>query len=906
MQGGQPGMMPMQGMQPGMMPMQGMQPGMMPMQGVQPGMMPMQGVQPGMMPMQGVQPGMMPMQGVQPGMMPMQGVQPGMNVYGGVVYQQPGMMPQGMPAQAVPAQGMPVQPAAQAVPPQGIPAQPVPAQPIQQGIPAGQPAGGAAPQNASPIFASGGNGSSGMNGASSRSGSRAGSKSSKKKSNDVSPAARNLIAIGGLVVVAGLGWLLVQKKGKDPADAPIQVSVTEDGGFDVNFHNPLENVRKPAGEEDVFAEQMAAMNENFQAPDFESVRHALQSSDYDRARASLGNAEKMKLTKEDQERLTRLQTITKFAEEFYSDIGKKLNSGLNQVELCNGEYYLVETKNGSATIQIEGHPQHFTLTESRRRNHDLFDIFYRHFYAQAAERGDMNPSLRYAAFLLTTRDDSMEKATSLIAQALKSPDEATHTSARHIGDEFGINGLGAMTNQALEADADAKAPENAEAGKTEEADAAAAEKEAEAEKAPEKTADAESDADADKKSKKKKSKKDKKSAEGAETGADPEDAAAKAAKEKADAEEAAKEQERKKARHATEWKQMTTSIRQDISWRRISSAKSNLLQLEKLAETDEEKEECERLSALADNMSLFVTGIAGRMGEFTPMSTVTVDGIEIGIVESVPGRLIVRDQGVNRVYTTENLNPKLAEWLMGKPKTADDFVLYGTYLAMDPDGDRAKAKSHWTSAVKEGFDKETIDLLMKELEVPLPDAGRAPTQTNVRNPRARAQQSAEPQTIPRGEDYENALAKLKKEFAKDYAKEDMRSQKVLADKFLKMSQMAKRPADEAYAMTEEAVRMALAHSFFETAYDAYLVQENRFGRDTYQDRMKMIEEAKPDARGKSSASELTDCALRMGLDAVQRKKKIDANQMLNTAKRSASGVQNQRVRDLERQLMMMK
>ncbi|MBQ4143499.1 MAG: hypothetical protein IJD43_08500 [Thermoguttaceae bacterium] len=896
-----------QNVQPGMMPMQGVQPGVMPMQagyagGVvyqQPGMMPMQGVQPGMMPMQagyagGVvyqQPGMMPMQGVQPGMMPMQA-----GYAGGVVYQQPGMAAQGMPVQPA------AQPVQQGIPAQGVPVQPAPqggvqgnAQGAAQGVQASQSAGASAPQDPASLFASGGNA------AAPRPASRSGNKSSKKKSNDVSPMVRNIIAIGGLVIVGILGWLFIQKKGNDPSDPSISASATENG--DVRLGSQNGSAQSPAGDEDVFSKPLA-VDEDFQTPDFESVRHALQSTEYDRARVSLEKAEKMKLTKEDQKRLARLQTVTKYAEEFYSDIEKKLNSGIKELELCNGEYYLVETKKGSATIQIEGHPLRFTLTEYQRRNHDLFDIFYRHFYSQAVERGDMDPPLRYAAFLLSTREDAVEKATALLALALKSPDETTYMNARHIGDEFGINGLGAMTNQALEEEAKT-AEANAEANAEGEKNAAEADKKTDADgdaeaKNPQEEA---SDADAEKKSKKKKSKKTKDASDGDED--------AEKAKKDADAEadaaaEAAKEQERQKLRHETEWKQMTTAIRQDISWRRISSAQSQIHQLEKLAETDAEKEECERLKSLADNMSLFVTGIAGRMGGFTPMSSVTVDGIEIGIVESMPGRLVVRDQGVNRAYTIENLNPKLVEWLMGKPKTADDFVLYGTYLAMDPEGDRVKAKAHWTSAVKEGFDKDTIDMLMKELDVPLPDAGRAPVQTSARNPRARAQQPAEPQTIPRGEDYENALAKLKKEFAKDYAKEDMRSQKLLAEKFLKMSQMAKRPADEAYAMTEEAVRMALAHSFFETAYDAYLVQESRFGRDTYQDRMKMIEAADPDARGKSSASELTDCAIRMGLDAVQRQKKIDANQMLNVAKRSASGAQNQRVRDLERQLMMMK
>ena len=874
------------------------QPQAMPQQpGMQPGMM---GMQPGMMPMQpGMQPGMM---GMQPGMMPMQ------NLYGGMIYQQPGMVQQvGM--------GQPAQVAQAVVPPQVAPASPMPqavvppsSMPVMGVTPSAQPVSPATPAGGVDSLFGAGSPSSAP-AASARSSAKSGSKNASKgygkssKASGPSPMVRNAMAIGGLLIIAFFAYQLVLKRDRNPEDALIQVRVNEDGGTSVQFNNPLAPKAAPEEAQPMAAaspEEVPAASADFQVPDFDGMMNYLHEFKFSEANQLLAVARGMHLAPANEARLKRMELVVTKSQDFFKNVSKVLQSMTPPQELCEGECSLVEANEKRTIIRINGKNIEFTMAKPKSHGHDLFDIIYRHRFASAIESGNMLPAMEYATFQFVAPDGNREKAQKLFNQIVEKGNDTDRENVHLILEEFGVNGLGALADSGEAARADAKEEPAAEEPKESEKTDQTANAEEKTKK--DATSDAEygeaKDENADSGSEKvaKSGKKSKKSAE--KTDSEAESAAA------AEKEKSARELER----HQNEWKQIATSVRQDVGARRIASAKRNLTQLEKIAETDEEKHEIDRLTALTDYMESFTAWVGNHMGDFTPASTVNVNGQDLGIVESASGRLVIREQGVNKTYTTENLNPKLVDWLVGKSlKEADDYVLYGAYLAMDPEGDRAKAKTFWSTAISKGFSKDSIDLIMEELEVPLVDSGRRPSQQTVRNPRGKNQSAAaEPQTIPTGEDREKALAKLQKDFAKDYATDDRGAQSRLAKKFLKMAQAADRSPDEAYVMAEEAVRMAAEHSFFETAYQALMVQESRFGRDTYQDRLALIQKADPTARGQSSANELASCAVNMGVDAIQRGKKIEANQMLNIARKNAKGPEVQRVRELERMISTMK
>ncbi|MBQ6109715.1 MAG: hypothetical protein IJK97_15995, partial [Thermoguttaceae bacterium] len=383
------------------------------------------------------------------------------------------------------------------------------------------------------------------------------------------------------------------------------------------------------------------------------------------------------------------------------------------------------------------------------------------------------------------------------------------------------------------------------------------------------------------------------------------DAEAKAKEEAEDAEKKAKEEALAKERHENEWKQLTNSLRQDLGWQRMARAKQTMNGIEKIAQSDEEKTEAARLQLITDYMDLFVKGVGNRMGNFTPGATLKANGKEIGVVESAPNKLTIRDEGQNFTYTTENLNPKLVEFLMTDHlKEADDYLLYGTYLAMDPDGNREKAKSYWSTAVsKDPRKKDDVEILKAELEVPLIDAGKRPSPVPVVG---RGGKQIEQRTIPIGSDRDKALEDLKKEFASDYAKEDPQSKRKLAEKFVKQAMLPKTPSATAYVMAEEATRLGKESNYFEIACQGYMIHETYYQRDTYQERIDFLKQADPMARGSASEVDYVNMVIAMGFDCVTRGKKIDANQMLNMARGHAKGAQVKKMKQLEMTINQMK
>ena len=699
---------------------------------------------------------------------------------------------------------------------------------------------------------------------------------------------RNIIAVVGLLIVAVLAFMLMNKR------KPIEVAVQEDGTVAVNVNNPLapetptpttQPETAPASEETPEEDTSASEPEsaadvaNQETPDFDAILSAIRKQEYKEADQMLSKASKMNLSEENSERVGRLQLVLKYAELFYNEMMESLTAlkGKVPAELCDGEYGLVEASDKRIIIRIEGKNVKFTKENPTSHGHNLYDIIYRHQFAKQVEDGKVVPALSYSVFEFLSPDCDRDKAVGLLDTVKEKGSENDRKEADAILAEF---------TPKPQVDQTESEPQP-ELAKLEEEKAAPAE-----------VADS-SDGEKEKKEASTgegSSKKKNKLAKGEK------DSEAKAKEEAEDAEKKAKEEALAKERHENEWKQISNALRQELGWQRMAQAKRSMEQLEKIAQSDEEKTEAARLQLITNYMDLFVKGIGNRMGNFTPGTTLKANGKEIGVVESAPNKLMIRDEGQNFTYTTDNLNPKLVEFLVSEHlKEADDYLLYGTYLAMDPEGDRTKAKSYWEKAAsKDSNLKDDVDVLMAELEVPIIDSGKRPNQMPVIG---RGGKPIEQRTIPIGSDHDKALEDLKKEYANDYAKDDPQSKRKLAEKFLKLAQNSKTPSATAYVAAEEATRLGKETNSYEVACQGYMVHEIFYQRDTYQERLDFLKNADPPAR---SEFDFANCAIAMGVDCVQRGKKIDANQMLNTARGHAKGAQIKKMKQLEMMINQMK
>lgn len=690
---------------------------------------------------------------------------------------------------------------------------------------------------------------------------------------------RNIIAVVGLLIVAVLALMLYNKR------KPIEVAVQEDGSVSVNVNNPLDpqpeaptpTVKTPAPEAAPSEPQKETAEAAQESPDFYSIVEAIRNQEYKEADQLLAQASKMNLSQDDSQRVERLKLVLQFASQFYNemmDCLKKLE-GKVPAELCNGEYGLVEANEKRIVIRIEGKNIRFTKDNPTRQGYNLYDIIYRHQFASQVEEGNVDPALSYAVFEFLSPDCDRDKAMKLIDTVNEKGNEKSRKEAEMILAEF---------TKPLVPEADNPEENVQDVAQLEE------EKEAPAKTEESTQTEDENAQTAEKSSKKKKNKVAK------------DDDSESKAKEAEDAEKKAQEEAQAKERHENEWKQLTNSLRQELGWQRMAKARQTMSDVEKIAQSDEEKTEAKRLRLITDYMDLFVKGVGRQMGTYTPGTTLKINGKDMGVVESAPNKLIIRDEGQNYSYSPENLNPRLVEFLVTPNlKTADDYLLYGTYLAMDPEGDRSKAKSHWNTAVsKDSNMKGDVEILMEELDVPLVDSGKRPNQMPLPG---RAGMQAEPRSIPIGTEHDKALEDLKKEYAKFYEKDDAKSKHDLAERFAKLAQNPKTPSATAYVMAEEATRLGKETNSYEIACQGYMVHEIFYQRDTYQERLDFLKNADPPPR---SEFDFTNCAIAMGADCVNRGKKIDANQMLNLARGHAKGAQIKKMKQLEMMINQMK
>jgi hypothetical protein len=97
-----------------------------------------------------------------------------------------------------------------------------------------------------------------------------------------------------------------------------------------------------------------------------------------------------------------------------------------------------------------------------------------------------------------------------------------------------------------------------------------------------------------------------------------------------------------------------------------------------------------------------------------PAEEIMVGQTPIIVVGVDADQLTVRSEGRNQTYRLYDLPRPIVEALAarGFAKDPSSKILLGTYMAMDPQGDRQRARQLWEQAARDG---EDVRELMEEL-----------------------------------------------------------------------------------------------------------------------------------------------------------------------------------------------
>ena len=152
-----------------------------------------------------------------------------------------------------------------------------------------------------------------------------------------------------------------------------------------------------------------------------------------------------------------------------------------------------------------------------------------------------------------------------------------------------------------------------------------------------------------------------------------------------------------------------------LARRDIPAAQAIVAQARANAQSPDDQKTVDKYEKLSEDVREFLRIIGGRVSKFQPSEEVTLGKTRIIVVEARGGRFSFRYGSKILNYTVETL-PTWLVTALADGNLADagpSKELYGAFLAVDPEGDRSRARSLWSEAAKMGI---KIDQLLPSLD----------------------------------------------------------------------------------------------------------------------------------------------------------------------------------------------
>ena len=160
-----------------------------------------------------------------------------------------------------------------------------------------------------------------------------------------------------------------------------------------------------------------------------------------------------------------------------------------------------------------------------------------------------------------------------------------------------------------------------------------------------------------------------------------------------------------------------------MSQRDLTAAHEHFKTAEANSQTPADDTEVERLQIMLDNLDQFWKGLHDAAAKLQPGDELELKDNRVAIVEASRDELMIHVYGRQQRYRVDALPIALVRALVDRSfaSTPGSKVIVGTFLAMDKEGDRGRARVLWEDAAKHG---ESLGRdLLPELDVPLPNVG---------------------------------------------------------------------------------------------------------------------------------------------------------------------------------------
>jgi hypothetical protein len=301
--------------------------------------------------------------------------------------------------------------------------------------------------------------------------------------------------------------------------------------------------------------------------------------------------------------------------------------------------------------------------------------------------------------------------------------------------------------------------------------------------------------------------------------------------------------------------------RMAMSKRDPIGAKLQLKAIAALAQTPEEEAEVARLDTLIGNLREFWKTMAQVASGLQPAQEFTVSGVPVIIVEAGPTQITLRSEGRNQTFAIKSLPRPLVDALVQTSLAANaaNKVLYGTFLAFDPQGDRQLARRVWQQAIAGG--QEIKDLLVELDAAPGGPGGKSGA---GRGPITRTEPPTDPAALQKAEREVHA------QYETDYnAASTVPGKLKLAEKLAEAVATAEVTTEARFVMLRDARDYALAAGRPALACEVIDQLGLYFALDPLEMKIAAVEQTAKAARTAKSAKDLAECALGMVDQAIQ-------------------------------------
>jgi len=319
-----------------------------------------------------------------------------------------------------------------------------------------------------------------------------------------------------------------------------------------------------------------------------------------------------------------------------------------------------------------------------------------------------------------------------------------------------------------------------------------------------------------------------------------------------------------------------------LGQRDLAGARRQLVAAERVAQSQPDLDRVTRLETMVNVLEEFWKGMREAVASLDAGVELKVGETYVAVVESSRDRLLIKTAGRLRSWAVEDL-PSVLVLSVAEEFFREDAVkklLIGAFLAVDPKGDRAKARRLWQEAAR---GQTGVDVKQLLLELDAAPAGASNSSASRGQP------------PPSGAELQAAEQAVRARFAQQLAGMHTPADRLTVAQGLLSAAAAEQDQARRFVMLRKAMELAVAAGDVEGALEAVQRLSETFAIDAFEARLSALEQIERNARTLSIHRDVAFETLKLLQQALKQKDANAARRLSKLAVAAARGSRNVRL-----------